>query len=491
MKTLRASLLWRALPAVLLVFAAHLSFSPAPDASGAPTTFSFFPVADTYASGAEPARNFGTLTSLRTDGSPDVRGFLRFDPDGLGAPISSAKLRVFANSGNSDGIDVRGVVSNSWGETTLTYGNMPGAPSISGSSGEITAGSWLEWNVASLVSGNDPISFALTTSSVTATNLASRESANRPHLLVTAESGTPPPPPPSTPPPPPPSTPPPPPPSGPHPIIAAAGDIACDPASGSFNGGSGTTSTCRQRYTSDLLATATAVLTLGDNQYEHGTLAQYQASYHPSWGRFFGKTFPSVGNHEYLTNQAKGYFDYFGSRAGNRDRGYYSFDVGSWHIVALNSNCSKVGGCGPGTAQYEWLKADLASSTASCTAAYWHHPRFSSGQYADNSSYQPFWQLLYADGAEFVLNGHDHNYQRYAPMTPSGGRDDLRGIREFVVGTGGKSRYGVDPSGTNRQVAQDSTYGVIKLTLRPNGYDWQFVPEAGKTFTDSGSDSCH
>lgn len=187
----------------------------------------------------------------------------------------------------------------------------------------------------------------------------------------------------------------------------------------------------------------------------------------------------------------RGTSNYFGSRAGDRNRGYYSFDIGSWHFVALNSNCSKVGGCGPGSAQYEWLKADLASSPASCTAAYWHHPRFSSGQYADNSSYQPFWQLLYADGAEVVLNGHDHNYQRYAPMTPSGARDDLRGIREFVVGTGGKSRYRVDPSGPNREVAHDATYGVIKLTLRPNGYDWQFVSEAGKTFTDSGSGSCH
>jgi hypothetical protein len=234
-----------------------------------------------------------------------------------------------------------------------------------------------------------------------------------------------------------------------------------------------------------------AVLALGDNQYEHGSLAQYQASYHPSWGRQLAKTYPSLGNHEYLTDQARGYFDYFGARAGDRSRGYYSFNIGSWHFVALNSNCSRVGGCGPGSPQYEWLRADLASSTASCTAAFWHHPRFSSGNYGDNSAYQPFWQLLYDDRAELVLNGHDHNYQRYAPMSPSGTRDDARGIREFVVGTGGKSRYAVDPTGTNREVAQGSTYGVIKLTLRPNAYDWRFVPEAGQTFSDSGSTPCH
>jgi hypothetical protein len=474
---------------VLLILAAHLSVSPVPRASGAPVTSSFAPVADTYASSVEPNRNFGTLTSLRTDGSPDVRGFLRFDSDGLGSTIIGAKLRVFANSANSDSIDVRGVSSTSWGESTLTYSNMPAALSVTDASGAIAAGSWLEWDVTSLIAGNDPISFALTSASMTATSLASRESANRPQLVVTADSGTPSPPPPTTSPPPP--SPSPSPPSGTYPIVAAAGDIACDPGSGSFNSGNGTTSKCRQRYTSDLLTGATAVLTLGDNQYEHGSLAQYQASYHPSWGRHFARTYPSVGNHEYLTDQARGYFDYFGARAGDRSRGYYSFNIGSWHFVALNSNCSRVGGCGPGSPQYEWLKADLASSTAACTAAYWHHPRFSSGNYGNNSAYQPFWQLLYADGAEIVLNGHDHNYQRYAPMTPTGSKDVARGIREFIVGTGGKSRYSVDPSGTNREVAHDSTYGVIKLTLRPNAYDWRFVPEAGKSFTDSGSDSCH
>ena len=495
MKTLRASFLLRALPAVVLVIAAQLSLPPTPGASGAPTTSTFAAVADTYATSVEPNRNFGTSTTLRTDGSPDVRAFLRFDPDGLGASIIGARLRVFANSANSDSIDVRGVASSAWSETTLTYENMPAALSITDSSGAIAAGSWLEWDVTALVSGNDPISFALTSTSVTATSLASRESANRPQLLVTAESGTPSPPPSSTSPPPPSTSPPPPSPSPPssgtYPIVAAAGDIACDPESGSFNGGNGTSSSCRQRYTSDLLAGANAVLTLGDNQYEHGSLAQFQASYHPSWGRHFSRTYPSVGNHEYLTTKARGYFDYFGSRAGDPNRGYYSFDIGGWHFIALNSNCSKVGGCGTGSPQHKWLEADLAASRAACTAAYWHHPRFASGHYSDNSSYQPFWQLLYADGAEIVLNGHDHNYQRYAPMTPSGSRDVARGIREFIVGTGGKSRYSVDASDTNREVANDSTYGVIKLTLRPTGYDWRFVPEAGKTFTDSGSDSCH
>jgi acid phosphatase type 7 len=165
--------------------------------------------------------------------------------------------------------------------------------------------------------------------------------------------------------------------------------------------------------------------------------------------------------------------------------------VGGWHFIALNSNCSQAGGCGPGSPQYEWLRADLAQSEAMCTAAYWHHPRFAHGQYGSDSAYEPFWQLLYADGAEIVMSAHDHNYQRYAPMTPSGVRDDARGIRQFIVGTGGKSHYAVDAQAENREAANGDTFGVLKLTLRADGYDWRFAPEAGKTYTDSGSGTCH
>jgi hypothetical protein len=265
-----------------------------------------------------------------------------------------------------------------------------------------------------------------------------------------------------------------------------AGDIACEPPS------LPAPSVCHEFYTSELLARADLVLTFGDLQYQNGTLAKFLGSYDRSWGRFKAKTRPAVGNHEYLTPGAAGYFDYFGSLAGERGKGYYSFDAGGWHFVALNSECSDVGGCGPDSPQYEWLRADLAASTARCTAAYWHHPRFSSGQYQDNAAYQPFWELLYADGAEVVMAGHDHNYQRYAPMTPRGFRDDAFGIRQFVVGTGGKNHYAVDPAPVaNREVANDKTYGVLRLTLRAGGYDWAFVPSVGGTFTDAGSGTCH
>jgi hypothetical protein len=230
---------------------------------------------------------------------------------------------------------------------------------------------------------------------------------------------------------------------------------------------------------------------LGDIQYEEVTLEKYKKSYDPTWGRVKDITRPAVGNHEYITPKARGYFEYFRSAAGDPSRGYYSYDLDGWHMISLNSSCGAVGGCDPGSPQYEWLKADLAASNAACTIAYWHQPRFASGQYSNDSTYQPFWQLLFEDGAEIVLNSHDHNYQRYAPMTPTGERNDGQGIREFVVGTGGKSHYAVDSSGKNREAADDSTYGVLQLTLREGGYDWRFVPEAGGNYSDSGSGSCH
>jgi hypothetical protein len=270
-------------------------------------------------------------------------------------------------------------------------------------------------------------------------------------------------------------------------VIAAAGDIACEP------GDERTSGSCHHRDTSDLLVAGglVAVLPLGDLQYDDGALEKFKKSYDPTWGRVKDITRPVVGNHEYLTEDARGYFDYFRSAAGDRSRGYYSYDLEGWHLIALNSNCGAVGGCDPGSPQYDWLNADLAASNAGCTLAYWHAPRFASGHYGNNTDYQPFWQLLFDDGAEIVLNGHDHSYQRYAPMTPTGTLNDENGIREFIVGTGGKNHTAVDSSGTNREAAEDSTYGVLELTLREGSYDWTFVPDTRGGYTDTGSASCH
>jgi hypothetical protein len=293
-----------------------------------------------------------------------------------------------------------------------------------------------------------------------------------------------------------------PPPSGSDPVIAAAGDIACDPSNGNFNGGAGSGSSCKMKAASDLLVGAglAAVLPLGDNQYYCGGLAAFKASYDPTWGRVKSITRPAVGNHEYLTSGgtgcdssnagARGYFTYFGSAAGAQSQGYYSYDVGAWHLISLNSQCSQAGGCSSGTAQGQWLANDLATHKNKCTLAYWHIPLFSSGGRASANT-KSFWDQLYAAGAEIVLTGHDHIYERFAPQTPAGAADPARGIREWVVGTGGANHTSLATTFANSEVRNASTYGVLKLTLHATSYDWRFVPIAGSSFSDSGTGSCH
>jgi hypothetical protein len=284
------------------------------------------------------------------------------------------------------------------------------------------------------------------------------------------------------------------------PVIAAAGDIACSPSSQYFNGGAGTATKCRQRYTSDLLVNAdlSGVLALGDEQYDTGTLSGFTKSYDQSWGRVKPITFPAAGNHEYKTGGAQGYFDYFNGvgnftgRAGDRDKGYYSFDIGSWHLIALNSSdhCQLVA-CGAGSAQETWLRADLATHPASCTLAFWHHPRFNSGHDGSAAFMQPIFQDLYDANVDVVLGGHAHNYERFAPQDPRGRLDRARGIRQFVVGTGGAFFTSFGSRLANSEVRNNSTYGVLMLTLHPTSYSWRFVPDGGASFSDSGSDACH
>jgi hypothetical protein len=269
----------------------------------------------------------------------------------------------------------------------------------------------------------------------------------------------------------------------PDPVFVGAGDIA------SCNSGG-------DEATANLLETIPGtVYTTGDNAYESGTATEFEECYTPSWGRpsIKDRTYPAVGNHEYKTEGARGYFEYFGARAGESTKGYYSYNLGEWHVVALNSMCEKVGGCGATSPMVNWLEDDLAANRRTCTLAYFHHPLFSSGSlHGGNSKMKPSWEVLYAANADVVLNGHVHNYERFAPQTPSGALDRAKGIREFVVGTGGKSLHTFDSPVTNSEVIDASTYGVLKLTLHPTSYDWQFVPVAGQTstFTDTGSDSC-
>jgi acid phosphatase type 7 len=284
--------------------------------------------------------------------------------------------------------------------------------------------------------------------------------------------------------------PPPPPPPG-DPVFVGAGDIASCASSG-------------DEATANLLdGIPGTVYTLGDNAYDSGTSAEFANCYNPSWGRHIARTKPSVGNHEYQTAGASGYYNYFGDAASPTDppgcrvncKGYYSYNLGAWHIIALNSMCENVGGCGASSTMVTWLKGDLAAnpSSSSCTLAYWHHPVFSSGSaHGNNPKMIPSWDALDAAGADVVLSGHDHDYERFAPQTSSGVAPPAGGgIREFVVGTGGRSLRAFGTIRANSEVRNSDTYGVLKLTLHASSYDWQFVPEAGKTFSDSGTGNCH
>jgi hypothetical protein len=232
-------------------------------------------------------------------------------------------------------------------------------------------------------------------------------------------------------------------------------------------------------------------MALGDLAYPNGTAEDFKC-YDKTWGRVKTRTRPAVGNHEFHSTGASYYFQYFGAAAGDAKTGYYSYELGSWHIVVLNSECLEIGGCGAGSPEEKWLRADLAAHPVGCTLAYFHKPRFSSGlNHGNDPEVGAFWQALYDFNAELILNGHDHDYERFAPQDPNGNADPKRGIREFVVGTGGKNHREFGIHKANSEVRNNTAFGVLKLTLKPTGYDWKFIPEAGKSFTDSGSGSCH
>jgi hypothetical protein len=234
------------------------------------------------------------------------------------------------------------------------------------------------------------------------------------------------------------------------------------------------------------------VFTAGDDAYDTGSAAEFANCYEPTWGRHRSRTLPTAGNHEYDTLGAGGYFGYFGAIAGDPSKGYYSTDVGGWHVVALNSNCSKVtGGCAAGGAQEQWLRADLAASAAACTVAIWHHPLFSSGLHGAEVAVRPLWQALVDAGADLVIVGHDHDYERFAPQDALGNADPAYGLREFVVGTGGKGLRSFATVAPNSEVRESSTFGVLQITLHSTSFDWAFVPVAGSSFSDAGSMPCH
>lgn len=262
------------------------------------------------------------------------------------------------------------------------------------------------------------------------------------------------------------------------PVLIAAGDIA-------VCGGDGAERTAKL-----LDRLEGTIAALGDNAYENGTLEEYLDCYEPTWGRHRARTRPTVGNHEYGTPRAGPYFAYFCGLAGEPFKGWYSYDLGSWHIIVLNSNCGEIGGCGAGTEQEKWLRADLAAHPAKCTAAYWHHPRFSSGEHGNDSDMSVMWRDLYEAGAELVLTGHEHDYERFAPLDATGRLDEARGIREFVVGTGGRGPRRFKTVQPYSVVRESGLLGVLSVTLHDGSYDWQFIRDDGRG-GDMGHGECH
>jgi hypothetical protein len=438
------------------------------------------PHADTHVNQAAPSTNYGTSTTLQADYGSGVtkRIFLKFVVSGVpaGASLNAAKLRMTATSSSGAVVAAKPGATNNWSESSLVWSGAPAYGLRTDNSPAVAAGA-VEWNLSSYVSGNGVYSVILTQASAAQTTFRSRESTQPPVLELTYTTGVP---------------------SG-DPVIVAAGDIACSTSDPAYNNGAGTATACRHRATSELVLAqgSTAVLTLGDHQYNLATLDQFTRSYDPTWGRVKSLTRPVPGNHEYAVANAGGYYGYFGSRAGNPSLGYYSYDIGSWHLVALNSNCSpasqwRPGGCAAGSTQERWLRQDLAAHPNRCTLAYWHHPRYSSGHGGDGTFVAGLWQALYDGRADVVLSSHSHDYERFAKQNNAATAETVRGLRQFVVGTGGVNFTSVPATRhVYSHLIQNTSFGVLKLTLRPGSYDWQFLPIPGHGFTDSGTGFCH
>jgi hypothetical protein len=472
------------------------------------------PIADSYVSQTNPDAVHGREPLLHTGGPGQAWAFLGFNVTGTSNSIVKATLRIHARDASSAGFRVEGWGDGDWSESGLTWTYVAAEPlstlgPVVGASGPFHKEAWVSVDVTSLVKDDGYYSLVLVPNDAQEVTYDSREgSKDPPQLLVEARVDTdlvadntrdasasptqraiavPTP-------------------TSDDPVIAAAGDIACDPASTQFNGGKGIGQYCRQEATSDILLAIPnlkAVLALGDTQYYCGGYTAFARSYDTSWGKLKSITHPVIGNHEYLTSggtdcdqsnlNGAGYFKYFGSAAGDPRKGYYAYNIGTWRLYALNSNCKEAGGCNAESKQGEWLAADLAQHPNKCVLAYWHIPFWSSGGRASPNT-RHLVRILYRANADVILTGHDHLYERFAPQNPDSQADPDRGLRAFVVGTGGANHTGIDELMANSEVINTDTYGVLHMVLHPDGYDWTFIPAAfdgNGSFTDSGSGKCH
>jgi hypothetical protein len=471
----RSAALVRAVLLVSVMSAGGCGFVGGPEpATGGDRIRAFVAAADTFITSDEPDQTNGDEKKIVSGGSPERRALVRFTVTGWEGRVGRAELRLRTsddNDGSDDGGTIRAMSDASWPEGTLTWNQAPPGDRMRFEPlGKVTKGTWYGVDVTAAVTGNGSYSFTISSDSDDAAHYDSRESGDHaPQLVLHSTRGT-------------------------SRLAASA------PSGGGAQTvtliGAGDISACDKEgaeKTADLLDTTEGtIFTAGDNDQDDGAAWRYDECFDKSWGKYKKRIRPVPGNHDYYTKGATGYYKYFGDAAGEPGRGYYSYDVGDWHVVALNSNCSEVG-CGKGSKQEKWLRADLAASSKQCTAAFWHHPLFTSAEGHEGSEpVRPLFEALYDAGAEIVVNGHNHVYERFTPQDPDGDADLEKGIRAFTVGTGGGGDHYTfgDPAPTSR-IRHSGTYGVLKLVLEQDGYRWQFLPVDGKTFTDSGTGTCH
>jgi hypothetical protein len=408
----------------------------------------------------EPDDNEGDEQRLQVDGESGttLETYIRFSITGISGTVEKASLRVYAeNDEDTDNGPAIYMSDPVWEESEITWNTRPVRTSNAlDNKQEIGGGTWVEYNVTSQVIKDGMYSFALVRDSSDGIEFSSREGDNPPELVITFNDG---PPPTATPTLPPEAF-----------VLAGAGDIAsCDNEN--------------DEMTAQLLdAIPGTVFTTGDTVYDDGTDAEFMECYDPTWGRHNDRTKPVPGDHEYNTEDAAGYFRYFDDILP-----YYAYNLGSWRIYALNTEID----LSEDSEQLAWLQEDLADNPRQCVLAYWHEPRWSSGiEHGSYDDYQDLWEILYEADAELVINGDEHNYERFAEMDDSGSPSSP-GLRAIVVGTGGRSLYEFGTPLPASEVRDSSSYGVLKLILYPDRYEWEFVPAAGYTFTDRGSTECH
>lgn len=419
---------------------------------------------DTLVDSDDPEDVFGAVSVLEIeqDESEIKRALIRFEVVGVpeGESVSSATLQLFQLEDSDMGGSVS-FVEGPWDEAETTWLTAPPVGEVIAPLPVDADDGFIDIDVTGAVTGNGTFDFYVTTPFDDSFEFAAKESGRGSSLIVVwGEAGA--------------TT---------DTVLVGAGDIAsCD------SDGDETTAA----LITDIAATAEEliVFTTGDNAYELGSLPNFNECYDPSWGQFKDVTRPAAGAREYRTEGAAGYFAYFGSAAGDASEGYYSYDAGGWHIIALNSNCAEVGGCEAGSPQEQWLRQDLEAFASACTLAYWHHPLFSSSPAGGDLGVLDLYDALHEAGAEVVINADNHFYERFEPQTPVG-EADSEGIRQFIVGTGGRSLDSIGTPAANSAVRFNEGYGVLALHLFPGGYDWTFVSEPGVVFSDSGEASCH